>query len=58
MIPNRFIPLYRLALLYKEEGKIREARMIADIIVKKQVKVESIDVFTIKEEMRKLIQED
>jgi len=53
MIPNRFIPLYRLALLYKEEGKIQEALRIAEIIVKKQVKVESIDIVTIKEEMRK-----
>lgn len=56
MIPNRFIPLYRLALLYKEEGKIREARRIAKIIVKKQVKVESFDVVAIKAEMSKLIQ--
>lgn len=55
MIPNRFIPLYRLALLYKEEGKIQEARRIAKLILKKQVKVESFDVVTIKAEMSKLI---
>jgi len=55
MIPNRFIPLYRLALLYKKEGKIREARRIAEIIVKKQIKVESFDVVTIKAEMRDLL---
>jgi len=55
MIPNRFIPLYRLALLYKEEGKIQEARKIAELIVKKQVKVESFDVVTIKDEMRDLL---
>ena len=55
MIPNRFIPLYRLVLLYKEEGKIQEARRIAEIIVKKQVKVESLDVVTIKAEMRDLL---
>ncbi|HJV77691.1 MAG TPA: hypothetical protein VJ602_04850, partial [Paludibacter sp.] len=55
MIPNQFIPLYRLALLYKEEGKIREANRIAKIIVKKSEKIESIDVLTIKEEMAKLI---
>jgi O-antigen ligase len=55
MIPNRFIPLYRLALLYKEEGKIHEAHKIAEIIVKKQVKVESIDIMAIKEGMNKLI---
>ena len=55
MIPNRFIPLYRLTLLYKKEGKIREANRIAKIIVKKSKKVESIDVLTIKEEMAKLI---
>ena len=56
MIPNRFIPLYRLALLYKEEGKIHEAHRIAEIIVKKKVKVESIDILTIKKEMTQLIQ--
>ena len=56
MIPNRFIPLYRLALLYKNEGKIHEARRIAEILVKKKVKVESIDILTIKEEMNQLIQ--
>ena len=55
MMPNRFIPLYRLALLYKEEGKIHEAHKIAEIIVKKQVKVESIDVMALKEGMNKLI---
>jgi O-antigen polymerase len=56
MIPNRFIPLYRLALLYKNEGKIHEARRIAEILVKKKVKVESIDILTIKDEMNQLIQ--
>lgn len=55
MIPNRFIPLYRLAILYKEEGKIYEAHRIAEIIVKKPVKVVSVDVMTIKEEMVKFI---
>lgn len=54
MIPNRFIPLYRLALLYKEEGKIREARRIAKIIVNKPVKVESFEIVAIKDEMGKL----
>jgi O-antigen polymerase len=55
MIPNRFIPLYRLALLYKEEGKIQKAHRIAKIIVKKQIKVESFDVVAIKAEMRDLL---
>lgn len=58
MIPNRFIPLYRLALLYQEEGKIQEARRTAKIIVKKQIKVESFDVAAIKAEMSKLSQGD
>lgn len=55
MIPNRFIPLYRLALLYKEEGKIQDARKISELIIKKQVKVESFDIVTIKAEMRDLL---
>jgi len=58
MIPNRFIPLYRLALLYKKEEKIHEANRIAKIIVNKSEKVESIDVLTIKEEMKKLIRDN
>jgi O-antigen polymerase len=56
MIPNRFIPLYRLVLLYKEEGKINTALRFAHIIVGKPVKVLSIEVLAIKKEMNKLIQ--
>jgi len=55
MIPNRFIPLYRLALLYKEEGKINKANQIAGIIVTKPVKIMSSDVLAIKTEMKELV---
>ncbi|MDD2284983.1 MAG: O-antigen ligase family protein [Paludibacter sp.] len=55
MIPNRFTPLYRLAILYKKEGKLYEASRIANIILKKPVKVVSIDVLTIKKEMKDLL---
>jgi O-antigen polymerase len=55
MIPNRFIPLYRLALLYKKEGKINKANQIARMIVTKPVKIMSGDVLSIKSEMKELV---
>ena len=54
MIPNRFVPLYRLALLYKEEGKMNEANRIARVIVTKPIKIMSGDVLAIKSEMKEL----
>lgn len=53
MIPNRFIPLYRLFKLYKQTGKNEEAKNIAKIIVNKQIKIESPEVLYIKSEMEK-----
>jgi len=55
MIPNRLIPLYRLALLYKEEGKMNKANQIARMIITKPVKIMSSDVLVIKSEMKELV---
>lgn len=55
MIPNRFIPLYRLANLYEETGKHHKACNMAQAILNKPIKVASIDVFMIKEEMNQLL---
>lgn len=55
MIPNRFIPLYRLAKLYEETKQIQEARIIAKQLIGKPVKIMSVEIMTIREEMQELI---
>ncbi len=55
MIPNRFVPLYRLALLCKETGRSNRAQALARIIVRKPVKVISPEVMSIKAEMRGML---
>lgn len=55
MIPNRFVPLYRLVQLYKLQGRIAEAQKLAKQIICKPVKVPSYDVAVIKREMQELI---
>lgn len=52
MIPNRFIPLYRLVKLYEMTGRHNDACRIAKVIMKKPVKIPSSDVMIIKAEMR------
>ena len=58
MIPNRFIPLYRLALLYQENHQNRAASRIAKLLINKPVKVLSTDIMTIRMEMQELINKD
>lgn len=41
MCPNRFIPLYRLMVLYIESDKRSDARNVAKMIVNKQIKISS-----------------
>lgn len=53
MIPNRFIPLYRLVQLYKETGENEKARNLAEKIVNKSIKIMSPEVVYIKSEMEK-----
>jgi O-antigen polymerase len=55
MIPNRFIPLYRLAKLYEETNRLPKAKRIAKQLLSKPVKIISPEVITIKSEMRKLL---
>jgi len=57
MIPNRFIPLYRLVKLYQQQGKINQAYKLAEIITKKPEKVSSMDVISIKNEMAELLKQ-
>lgn len=51
MIPNRFIPLYRLAKLYEKTNQIEDATKIAKLLINKPVKMMSWDIMTIKMEM-------
>lgn len=55
MIPNRFIPPYRLVQLYKLQGRDTDVQKLARQIVDKQVKIPSSDIVEIKREMQKLI---
>jgi len=57
MIPNRFIPLYRLVKLYQEQGKHNQAYKLAEIITKKPEKVSSMEVISIKGEMAELLKQ-
>jgi tetratricopeptide (TPR) repeat protein len=54
MIPNRFIPLYRLAKLYEETNQLPKARKIAKQLISKPIKIMSPEIMTIKEEMQQM----
>ncbi|MDR2651283.1 MAG: O-antigen ligase family protein [Prevotellaceae bacterium] len=56
MCPNRFMPLYRLVLLYKETNRNEEALALAQRIVDKKVKIPSSTVNAIKNKMLQLIE--
>lgn len=55
MIPNRFIPLYRLAKLYEETNQLPKARKVAKQLINKPVKIMSPDIMNIRVEMQELI---
>lgn len=56
MIPNRFIPLYRRVLLYKEQGQQEKAIQLAKQILRKQVKIPSTEITMIQQGMKTLIE--
>ena len=41
MCPSRFLPLFKLFLLYQQSGQFSNASKIANMIVSKQIKVKS-----------------
>ena len=55
MIPNRFIPLYRLAKLYENNNDYVYAHDVAEIIMYKKIKIPSMKIRIIKNEMEELI---
>jgi hypothetical protein len=55
MCPVKFMPLYELTNMYVEEAKETEALALANMIIAKKIKVPSPIIFSIKKEMRELI---
>ncbi|HET7732577.1 MAG TPA: hypothetical protein VFK73_01965, partial [Paludibacter sp.] len=55
MIPNRFIPLYRLAKLYEETKQMSRASAVAIKILNKPIKIISPEIIMIKAEMKELL---
>ncbi|WP_396603279.1 O-antigen ligase family protein [Algibacter sp. R77976] len=56
MIPTRFYPLYLLAKLHESKGDTKNAIIMANTILSKDVKVPSTAVKEIQQEMKELIQ--
>ena len=52
MIPNRFIPLYNLLLLYEIKKDSINAKKVANEILNKQIKVDSYKVRQMKKRVR------
>jgi len=55
MCPCRFIPLYKLHQLCISEGDRNKASLKAEEIVKKEIKIPSSKVYTIKAKMKKFL---
>lgn len=51
MTPNRLYPHYLLAIMYEASGNIKKAKQQAEILLKMPVKVPSMAVFEMQEEM-------
>lgn len=55
MNPSRFYPKYLLAKLYENKGNKEKASRIAEELLQKDVKIESIAIRVIRSEMEKLV---
>lgn len=55
MCPSRFTPLYQLFKLYKQFGENRQAYEIAEVIIGKPIKINSMTIRMMKREMEKEI---
>lgn len=55
MVPSKFYPLYKLALLYDETGQKEKAILMAENILNKKIKVSSIAIDEMKDKMRDII---
>lgn len=54
MVPCRFLPLYKLMLLYQATGNAVKAKEMAQIIINKKIKVESSSIATMKRKAEEL----
>lgn len=52
IVPHKFYPLYRLALLYKENGDYQKAYNMAEKILKTKEKIKSYEIDIMKNEMQ------
>ena len=57
IVPNRFYPLYMLMKLYQETGHSENAKIVADILLTKPIKVPSAEIQQILEEARMMMSE-
>lgn len=55
MNPSRFYPIYLLAKLYNENNNRKKAVLMANCILKKEVKIPSTAIKEMREEMKKII---
>lgn len=55
MIPSKFYPMYKLALLYDETDQKEKAISMAESILSKKIKVSSIAIDEMKDQMREII---
>jgi O-antigen polymerase len=56
MNPSRFYPKYLLVKLYEENGQNEKAKEVANELIEKEIKIESLALKEIIEEMRLIIQ--
>lgn len=56
MCPNRFVPLYKLTELYQQIGRDGEVRELAQRLLDKEIKVPSGTIYSIKKEMKELLE--
>ncbi|CEN43392.1 putative ATP synthase F0, A subunit [Capnocytophaga canis] len=55
MTPNRFYPVYLLAKMYEEKGDLEKAKQQANILLQKPIKIPSMAIFEMQEEMKTLL---
>lgn len=53
MCPSRFLPLYKLFHLYKENGRREEALAMAETVISKPMKIKTASIRMIKREMER-----
>lgn len=56
MCPNRFVPLYKIVLLLDIFGEVSDAKLVAEDIMQKKIKVPSTVIYYIKNEMKKYLE--